>query len=304
MVESSPIGRYQAPVFVVGMPRSGTTLIQGILCNTGHYFPMPETHFFSRVGYGLPEMINKCDRKKILKRFKKKSRIELDWASVKKAQTQKEIFEYLLDTFNKENMDKFLEKTPRHVFFYSKILEYYPSARFVCMIREPKNVVSSMKINSKAERKSVIRMASLYNKIAGAILRIKNNQNVFLIKYEELTSNTDRVLKNAFNFIGIPYGEAVKEKIAAPPEIVQEHEFWKNRNIEGETIKINDPERWKMGLSHSQADLVGMITRKYAKKFGYKQNYNVIRACFSFIRDIKNLSSHNEIKRLFSKIHG
>jgi hypothetical protein len=46
---------YKKPVFIVGMPRSGTTLIQEILCNTGEYFPIPETHFFDRATCGLPE---------------------------------------------------------------------------------------------------------------------------------------------------------------------------------------------------------------------------------------------------------
>lgn len=56
---------YKEPVFIVGMLRSGTTLIQGILCNTGKYFAVPETHFFSRVVYGLPEDL----QEKILKRY-------------------------------------------------------------------------------------------------------------------------------------------------------------------------------------------------------------------------------------------
>jgi hypothetical protein len=96
----------------------------------------------------------------------------------------------------------------------------------------------------------------------------------------------------------------VIEKVAAPPEIVQKHEFWKNRNIEGETIQENDPNKWRFGLSRSQADLVNLVTGNCAKKFGYELNYNPIRACYSFIGDMPKLSSQREIKRLFSKIHG
>ena len=32
---------YKNPVFIVGMPRLGTTLIQGILCDTGECIPIP-----------------------------------------------------------------------------------------------------------------------------------------------------------------------------------------------------------------------------------------------------------------------
>jgi hypothetical protein len=304
MKETEPNQDYQNPVFIVGMPRSGTTLIQGILCNTGFYFPIPETHFFSRIGYGLPERLGDSDKKEIYQLLRKKSRIEVDKKAIYKLNTQKEIFEYIIEAFNYEKIDTFLEKTPRHVFFYSNILNYYPSAKFICMIREPKNVVSSQKINSRMKNKSIIRMAFLYNKIAGAIIRIKDKNNVLLIKYEDLTAEIEKTIKNTFRFLEIPYSEAVIEKVAAPSEIVQEHEFWKKRNIEGETIQKNDPEKWQMGLSLGQAELVNLVTKNYAKKFDYELNYNHIRACYSFIRDMPNLSSHREIQRLFSKIHG
>jgi hypothetical protein len=140
---------YKEPVFIVGSPRSGTTLIQGILCNTSKYFPMPETHFFSQVVYGLPEnRLSDKNRKKIHRILARKSRIELDRGSLLKLNTQKEIFEYVVGTFNTDNKIDFLEKTPRHVFFYSKIINYYPGAKFICMIREPKNVISSQLTNS------------------------------------------------------------------------------------------------------------------------------------------------------------
>ena len=41
------------PIFVVGCPRSGTTLVQCILSASSHAFSLPETHFFS---YLLPAL--------------------------------------------------------------------------------------------------------------------------------------------------------------------------------------------------------------------------------------------------------
>ena len=39
----------ERPVFVVGCPRSGTTLVQCILSASSSAFSLPETHFFSWV---------------------------------------------------------------------------------------------------------------------------------------------------------------------------------------------------------------------------------------------------------------
>jgi len=295
---------YKEPVFIVGMPRSGTTLIQGILCNTGKYFAVPETHFFSRVAYGLPEELQEKDRKKLLNALVGKSRIEIDKKSLFKLGTQKEVFEYVIGFFNTENKNTFLEKTPRHVFFYSKIVKYYPSAKFICMIREPKNVVSSQLTSTRMENKSVVRLAFLYNKIAAAILKIENKRNVFVIKYEGLTKNPEAVLIKTFEFLDTAYRSEFSEKVAAPSEIVAAHEFWKNKNIEQETIQKSDADKWRKALSPGQADMVNCITRSYAEKFGYDLRYNRIRVGCSFLRDIPKLTAQRELKRLFSKIHG
>ena len=302
VIEATP--HYQEPVFITGMPRSGTTLLQGILCNTGKFFPIPETHFFSRVVYGLPEALNEEDCKRIFRALLKKSRIKVDKKALLKLNSQKKVFEYVIGNFNTGNKNTFLEKTPRHVFFYSKILRYYPSAKFICMIREPKNVVSSQLTNTKIERKSIIRLSFLYNKIAAAIFNVRNNNNVFVIKYEDLTKEPESILKKAFNFLAIPYSSKFVEKVAAPHEIVAAHEFWKNKNIDQETIQKNDADKWRNTLTYGEANIVNFFTRSYAKKFGYFLKFRWLPLGYGIVKDIKKLISSRELKRFFSDIHG
>ena len=286
------------------MPRSGTTLVQAILCNTGNYFPMPETHFFSRVVYGFPEQLQENDLKKIADVLARKSRIEIDRKTLSIPCTQKEVFEHVIRTFNTENKNTFLEKTPRHVFFYSKIVNYYPSAKFICMIREPKNVVSSQLTSTRMENKSVIRLAFLYNKIAAAILNIRNERNVFLIRYEDLTENPEAVLTKTFGFLDLSYDSKFSAKVTAPAGIVADHEFWKSKNVAYETIQKSDTNKWRKILTPGEADMINCITRSYAAKFGYNLRYNLIRVGCGFLRDIPKLTAQREYKRLFSKIHG
>jgi Sulfotransferase family len=47
------VSELERPIFVVGCPRSGTTLVQCILSASSQAFSLPETHFFSFV---LPEL--------------------------------------------------------------------------------------------------------------------------------------------------------------------------------------------------------------------------------------------------------
>jgi hypothetical protein len=299
------MGNYKEPVFIVGMPRSGTTLIQGILCNTKRYFPMPETHFFVRAAYKLPEknLTNK-NRKRIRRKLIKKSKFKIDLEFPGYLTTQKDIFEYLVDRFNPDGAHTFLEKTPRHVFFYSKILEYYPDSKFICMIREPKNVVSSQLTNSPKENKSVIRLSLLYNKIANVILTIKEHDNVLLIKYEKLTGHTEPTFKNICKFLNISYDAKLIENVAAPPEIVSPHEFWKYKNIYQEKIQEDITDKWRKTLNVDQANTINFVTHSKAAKFGYTSSYNWLKVLNGFAQDLKKLLSKSELRKISSIIHG
>jgi hypothetical protein len=304
MDEQGSKQNYQSPVFVVGMPRSGTTLMQGILCNTGRYFPVPETHYFSRVVYGLPEKPNDIQKEKICQLLKKKARIDIDFERLHRFKTQKEIFEFIIGTFNKNQKDTFLEKTPRHVFFISKIQEFYPSAKFICMIREPKNVVSSQISTTRIDNKSIIRLSILYNKISSAIIDQKDKKNVIIVKYEELTTYPDVVLKKISVFLGIPYNQEIVENIAAPPEIVSNHEFWKSKNIDWGKIQQNKENKWKTALSNREANIVNWITKSHAEIHGYASAVKWMDGFVGAMQDIRKLLAPRELKRLFSKIHG
>lgn len=299
------MSNYKEPVFIVGMPRSGTTLIQGILCNTKRYFPMPETHFFVRAAYNLPEEnLTKKNRKRIRRKLRKKSKFKIDKEFPNYLTTQKDIFEYLVDQFNTDGVHTFLEKTPRHVFFYSKILEYYPDAKFICMIREPKNVVSSQLTNSPKKNKSIIRLSLLYNKIAAVILKIKEHNNVLLITYEKLTGDTELTLRNICKFLNISYDAKLIENVAAPPGIVFPHEFWKYKNIYQEKVQENITDKWRKTLSVNQANTINFITHSKAGNFGYTSSYNWLKVLNGFVRDIKKLLSKSELKKMTSIIHG
>jgi hypothetical protein len=296
---------YTEPIFIVGMPRSGTTLLQGILCNSKKYFPMPETHFFSRVAYGLPEKnLSRENREQMGRILKRKSKISVDENVWQRFQTQKEIFEYLIGGFNKHRKGTFLEKTPRHVYFYSQILKHYPDAKFICMIREPRNTVSSLLTMSRKRQKSVIRISLFYNKIANAIIKIMHNRNVLVVKYENLVNQPDQALKNICQFIHLPFDSKLIQTVAAPAEIISEHEAWKNKNVDIKTIQQNDTERWREVFSEDQASLVSFVTKSYASKFDYLPVYSPLAVAWGMMRDLTKFLTPREFKKAFSKYHG
>lgn len=302
---SKTMNRYQNPVFIAGTPRSGTTLLHGILCKLGPYFPMPETHFFSNAAYRMSDQgLCSEDLKKIQRVLIKRARIEIDGQLPPELNSKKDLFEYVIEKFNPHQVNTFLEKTPRHVFFYDEIIKCYPDAKFVCMIREPKNIISSQLTYTTKPDKSVIRLSLLFNKIANEIVALRNKTNVRVIRYEELTNRTVPVLKDVCRFLNLSYDPSIFENVAAPPEIITKRAHWQERNLGMSAIKSNDPEKWRKFLNEGQRNIVNFVTGKTARAFSYDLTYRwkgLIQGC---LQDILKLAKPREFKKLFRKAHG
>lgn len=234
--------------------------------------------------------------------LRRKSKISVDENVWQDFQSQKEIFEYIIGRFNEQNIETFLEKTPRHVFFYSQIAKYYPDAKFICMIREPRNAVSSILTMSQKREKSVLRISLFYNKIAKAIIKIMTSRDVAVVKYEDLVDHSDKTLKNICEFINIPFNSKLIQTVSAPAGIISEP--WQNKNIDLKTIQQNDAERWREVLSEGQANLVTFVTKSYASKFNYIPVYSPLAVTRGLLRDVPRFFTPREFKKAFSKYHG
>ena len=290
---------YKEPVFIVGVPRSGTTLLQSLLCNTDHYFPVPETHFFSRAALGLPgKNLSHENKKEILRILHKKARIRIAIQSLCKLKSKREIFEYIINIYNRDNRSTFLEKTPRHALFYLEIKQWYPDARFICMIRDPRNTISSILKMGKENEKSAIIFSMLYNKIVKNILIISKEKNVHVVRYEDLTDKPEKTLKNIFKFLKLQYNSKYLADINAPPEIISLHEHWKKNNLLIKTIQANDTERWRSVLSEEIGHLVCFLTKAYAVRLGYDVNYNLVKVCQGIRHDALTALSSINFKKI------
>ena len=58
----------QNPIFIVGFPRSGTTLLQSLLCTQKGVVSFPETHFFDIIAKTIKTTSNDVIEKNCLKK--------------------------------------------------------------------------------------------------------------------------------------------------------------------------------------------------------------------------------------------
>jgi hypothetical protein len=123
------------PIFIVGSPRSGTTLMRYIIdAHPNIFCPPCETFLFNTLNTTFNGFIWKDHYAQLP--FTRKALIK--W-----------LRKYILDLFGnlalKTGKRRWAEKTPSHILFMDFINEVFPDAQFIHMIRNGYDVVKSLK---------------------------------------------------------------------------------------------------------------------------------------------------------------
>ena len=146
----------QTAVFLVGCPRSGTTLLQNMLMAHSSITSFPESHFFTQ-GFGG----NRLQRlQKNIKRGyhlhdtllpwldQVQAKLHLSPHNLYSAWSRSSViqqFAVQLDRWTAEqNKSLWIEKTPMHLDHMHQISRYLPDARFIHIIRDGHAVVASL----------------------------------------------------------------------------------------------------------------------------------------------------------------
>ncbi len=200
-----------ANFFIGGAMRSGTTLLQGILCSDEATNPMiaEANYFFHMV------------------RIYEHGREHFDAFG---KHYFRDLAEY--ERFNRENVRRFLEitrerwspcahlvlKHPEMTRDFGAIHVLVPDARFIVVIRDPRDTIASMmgvaERQAKQGRRSrfasmgrdMRRLAQLYKSFYGPFLNLTDDRLkavTLMLKYENLVTNPDRVVKEIASFTGL-----------------------------------------------------------------------------------------------------
>jgi len=111
-----------------------------------------------------------------------------------------------LDDVGKEY---YVEDNTHNILFSKELLELIPDAKIIHMIRQPKDVISSLSQQRWAP-KDKIQAALWYKSIIDKWNYIKNEipKETFIeVDLYELSSNTENILKDICNFIGVEFDE-------------------------------------------------------------------------------------------------
>jgi hypothetical protein len=150
-VEMTP--RHKRPVFVVGCPRSGTTLLYHMLLSSGRFLiHMRETHAFDRIGPSFGNLAARRDRERLIDEWDSTNlaNTEVNPADIRASVVNEcenvgDLLKLIMETMaHDQKAARWAEKTPDHILYLHEIKRTLPDALIIHIIRDGRDVALSL----------------------------------------------------------------------------------------------------------------------------------------------------------------
>lgn len=245
-----------APLFLVGIPRAGTTLAQSWLMSTGAIGSFPETHAFSQLSTHksrLKQSLGNLRAFLLFFRFARASKLRrLPRPFLSYRQGAHEIAACLAATACAEGYDFWLEKTPGHLHEINLIRATVPGARFILIYRSAAPNIASL-IKAEAQWQRQAHRTSEAGAIARwmgdrariALLEAECPEDVCILSYEALISDAQAQAAHVGAFLGLApeFFKPIHTLQNQAAKVVTARETWKANNTaeKPQTERQTDP---------------------------------------------------------------
>jgi protein-tyrosine sulfotransferase len=248
--------KLQSPVFIVGLPRSGTSLLNKLLLTHPSFksivddevvesrafergfplrFPIPTSQYMHNNNTAIESFFRTAKTPILVRRAT--SRIQTNWDTSSNYKLRQMLWKaslshivvrnYFFFAAQARGCKRIVEKTPDHLNCLPEMIVTFPQAKFLCIYRHPVEVFSSYK--KRLERDDKITAASEQHTLDW--LRISVNdfcakyhrsmeramalaasypEDIRLVKYEELVTNSDKEIANIMTFLVEPPLQSVE----------------------------------------------------------------------------------------------
>jgi Sulfotransferase family len=280
----------QDPIFVVGYPRSGTTLLQALLATQGDLATFPETHFFSTAYTAKTspgeETLSAQEVEKVLGEISQRSGLAFSPSEIEAIHALgsgghmpiKGVFEFLVAKLIPSEAGpgcRWLEKTPDHAFFMARIGKLYPEAKFIGIIRHPLFAIHSRTKHFPPDAPDKLRfLAHQWVRHVDALDDFKKSfpTKIFVLKYEDLVKDPAGVIEKITRFLGIDFDiRSIQDFSKRAQNIVQPFENWKD-GVKSNTIENKDESVDKV-FEKSEILKIQSIVHNKMRQLGYEINY-------------------------------
>jgi hypothetical protein len=269
------------PIFVVGTPRSGTTLL-GLLLNAHPDIAiMGELHFFDQIlpiRKQVPSLATNADLDTFSSHVRRTHAFqflpyaeELLSATLQRLRRDRErtyerFYQYAVDEFaRRERVSIPGEKTTSNVRYIDRIMRIFPNAKIVHIIRDPRAVAASLSRMRWASYGVLVNALKWKLDILGT-QQYRDRHTYREIQYEELVSQPCSSLKKLCEFLEVPYTDKMLEYHKMQAAYIK-CEPWKDGTRQ--PISKTNVAAWRQQLSVSQIHMIQLVTRHQMNGYGY-----------------------------------
>jgi len=201
----------RAPVFLVGFPRSGTTLTEQILAAHPHVVSSDEEPFLQQIIARMPEII-KSDASY------PDSVLELTPEDIEVL--VKEYWQLVESHMGAKVSDRcFIDKLPLNIVDLGLIYRLFPTASVVVLIRDPRDVCVSCFTQSFVPNQAMVhfldikKAALLYADVMSLWMKYRDTLPVrwMEVRYEDMVAEMPAVTRRILDFLGEEWDESVLE---------------------------------------------------------------------------------------------
>jgi len=278
-----------SPVFVVGPPRSGTTLTARLLGALPRLFMPGETHYLEDIYHrwkgpgAFPQHLSGmlCRLRTLYGRFYEPAdqrRIERLWESsafrreLSQCTTHRELFEaFMRLQAASAGKGRWGNQVPRDLFELETLFGMFPDARVIACIRDPRDFLVSYRDKWTVTPEDSARLRRLYHPIltaylwkasARAILRGKGRfeSAMHVLRYEDLVTEPACHLRRLCAFIGEAFDPRLLDTGFSNSST--------GKRLTG--ISSSSAGRWQADLPVEDAYFAQRICGPVMEKFGYE----------------------------------
>lgn len=258
--------------FVVGCSRSGTTLLSVLLDRHSLLAMTPETAFYKEIA---PQMIapTRAPLAEILARWRRLPELGLSVETVLSDYDEQcgpgALLDIILRHHARLRGKPFCgEKTPVHWRHLPSLLEDFPSAGILCIVRDGRD--AALSLNAMPWWRFDLRAAAAVWLEAAKVARgyLEACPTRFMVlRYEDLVACPERTLMAAMNFIGLTFEQQQLDSSGLSGVVLPRSMQWKGRALA--PIDQSRVGHWKTSATAEEATYLNDALGPELASFGY-----------------------------------
>lgn len=262
--------------FIVGCPRSGTTLLSVLLDRHPQLCVLPETAFYDEVA---PLLLKVGDDDGsilgILRQWRRLPELKLDAGDVlcrlnPRERAPSDVLAAILDLYAEaQGKPRSGEKTPQHLWHTPAIMRHFPNAKVICLLRDGRDVALSLNAMPWWSPRSLTQAAELWKQSVGLVDSFTQQypERFKVCRYEDLVTSPASVLSSIMDYLGENF-DSRQLQTAIPSGVVLPRSMeWKGLALQ--PAEQNRIAGRRLQASHADLEYLNQMLGDDLRRHGY-----------------------------------